>query len=215
MVPQVDEDCWVQVDAQHTLELVFAPTVTQLPLVHWLSPVHVLPSPKVGEVHVLLTHEPDAHTVPQDPQLFGSLVVSTQAPLHAVPVVHVNPQVPAVQVALALAGAGQTCPQAPQLLAEVWRLTQVKPQVVGLQQELSPPLHFPPPAASAGSAITAAPAAPPIITPPNRRRASRRDNPSSSRRERPPASLRAKRSSRAPPCLGMLSPRLMTPHRRS
>jgi hypothetical protein len=146
--------------AEHTLWLWFVLSGTQLPLLHWVPLVQVLPLASKGVLQVLFEHvEPEGHTFPQPPQLWMSLLV----------------------------------------------LTHVKPHVVGLQQEVSPPLHFPPPA-SAGSAITAAPAAPPIITPPNRRRASRRDSPSSSRRERPPASLRAKRSSRCPPSLGICLP---------
>ena len=53
----------------------------------------------------------------------------------------VNPQVPAVQVAVALAGAVQTVPQAPQLVTSVCSSTQALPQ--RLKPELQTKLQVP------------------------------------------------------------------------
>jgi hypothetical protein len=67
-------------------------------------------------------------TVPQVPQWLRSVVRLTSQPLaglpsqSAKPVLQVNPHVPPVQLLVALARAGQTLPQAPQLVTELVRL---------------------------------------------------------------------------------------------
>jgi hypothetical protein len=69
------------------------------------------------------THE-RLHAAPHAPQLFGSVAVSTHAPLQRVrPGRHV--QAPVLQYSV----SAHACPQAPQFVGLVCRLTQVLPQV--------------------------------------------------------------------------------------
>ena len=69
---------------------------------------------------------PAAHTLPQAPQLLGSVWRSTHAPLHSVPV-HVDAwHAPAVQTS----PGGHATPQAPQLFGSVCVSTQAVPQIV-------------------------------------------------------------------------------------
>jgi hypothetical protein len=87
--------------------------------------------PKFEKVQVapagqLSTHDPawqvcvDEQTLPQASQLLLSVCSSTQAPPQADKTPpQVKPHVPLLQVAVALAGAGQTWPQAPQLLGSL------------------------------------------------------------------------------------------------
>jgi hypothetical protein len=79
--------------------------------------------------HTLPEQVPLGQTLPHAPQLFGSLVVSVQVPLHSVcPVGQPVPpvQVPPVQVC----PEAQALPQAPQLFGSVPRLVQVPLQLV-------------------------------------------------------------------------------------
>jgi hypothetical protein len=69
--------------------------------------------------------------LPHPPQLFSSLVVSTQAPSQFVkPALHdTSVQTPFEQAAVPLS-KWQTCPHEPQLLTSVCRATQVLPHCV-------------------------------------------------------------------------------------
>ena len=62
-------------------------------------------------------HTPDAQTIPQPPQLFGSLGVGTNPVGQATAA---GPHLPAVQVS----PAGQVMPHAPQLLGSTWVFVQ-------------------------------------------------------------------------------------------
>jgi hypothetical protein len=76
------------------------------------------------------------HARPQPPQWATAPLVSTSQPLAAAPsqsakpALQVKPHAPAAQVGVALARAGHTVEQAPQLVALVARLTQRPPQLV-------------------------------------------------------------------------------------
>jgi len=88
------------------------------------------------------------HWCPQLPQLFRSVCRLTQPRVHAVkPVLQVDPQVPALQTAVAFEGAVQTVPQAPQLFTELLRFVS-QPLPALLSQLPKPALqvipHTPP-----------------------------------------------------------------------
>jgi hypothetical protein len=82
------------------------------------------------------------HAIPHLPQLFLSLVVSTQAPLQDVkPLLQVKPHVLPLQVGLAFATVvEQTLPHVLQLLRSVAVSTQVPPQRIGVDPE-HPDMH--------------------------------------------------------------------------
>jgi hypothetical protein len=118
---------------------------------------------------------PAAHTVPQRPaehtwapaqaarhapQFARSLVVLTSQPLAAIPsqsakpALQVNPQAPAAQVAVALAGAEHALPQRPQCVV-LARVSTSQPLVAMPSQLSKPALQVSPhvPAAHAGEAL--------------------------------------------------------------
>src|SRR3954468_8847533 len=66
-----------------------------------------------------------AHGLAQPPQLFGSDLVSTQAPLHSMKgKTHAKSQAPATQVGVAFAGGMHTVLQSPQWAVLVIKSTQ-------------------------------------------------------------------------------------------
>jgi hypothetical protein len=75
------------------------------------------------------------HWLLHAPQLLGSVLRLTSQPSEATPLqsakpaLQVKPQVPLVQVRVALARLGQLLLHAPQLLRSVLRLTQAPPQL--------------------------------------------------------------------------------------
>jgi hypothetical protein len=74
---------------------------------------------------------PPGHTLPQLPQLLGSTCGFTQAPLQVeYPELQAMAQFPPLQLAVALAGAVQTFPQAPQFLTSLLRFAHAVPQSV-------------------------------------------------------------------------------------
>jgi hypothetical protein len=83
--------------------------LTQAPEQFWVAP---------GQLEVHLPAEQTSfwpHALAQPPQLAGSESVFTQLSPHlANPTLHVEPHCLAAQVATALAGASQACPQLPQ-----------------------------------------------------------------------------------------------------
>jgi hypothetical protein len=86
-----------------------------------------------GGASLVATHLPDVQVsdveqvLPHAPQLFGSLVVSTQLPVHRVPVPH-------TQVLLwHVAPDGQALPHMPQLLLSLVVSTQLVPHIVPMQ----------------------------------------------------------------------------------
>ncbi len=138
--PQVPaEQSAVEFDPEgHTV-----PQRPQLATVLWTStsqPLVATPSqlpkpgvqvmPQAPVVHEGAEFAPDAQTVPQAPQLRGSLAVVTQVPLQRV--------VPAMQASMQ-EPAEQSCPlphevpQRPQLVALVWRLTSQPSAALPLQ----------------------------------------------------------------------------------
>jgi hypothetical protein len=71
--------------------------------------------PQAPDTQVATSPGPAEHTVPQPPQLRGSLLVGMQAlPHFENPDWHVKSQLPPLQTATPLAGTGQAFPQAPQ-----------------------------------------------------------------------------------------------------
>jgi hypothetical protein len=100
-------------------------------------------------VHALDWHEGRAfatlveHRVPQLPQLFALLVMSTHAPEHSVGVVPEQPDthVPAEQAGVP-ASALHACPQDPQLFLSVCSSTQAPPH--GVKPELQAKPQVPP-----------------------------------------------------------------------
>lgn len=77
---------------------------------------------------------PGAHANPHEPQFLASLVTSRQLPPQAAkPLAQMNPQLPAVQVAVPWAGTGQANPHEPQLLGSLLVSTHAEPQVVPAQ----------------------------------------------------------------------------------
>ncbi len=97
-----------------------------------------------------------AQAAPQAPQFDGSLPMLSSQPLaglrsqSAKPALQVKPQVPAAQLAVALARGGQTVPHAPQLFGSVLRLVQLPEQLVSPDAQVTtqapaehtwPPVH--------------------------------------------------------------------------
>jgi hypothetical protein len=84
----------------------------------------------------------DGHTLSQAPQLFGSLLVSAQAPLHSMNgETQAKSQVPRTQVGVALAGGMHTVSQSPQCAVLVVKSTQEPPHACVLPAQLVP--HLP------------------------------------------------------------------------
>src|SRR5580692_7138374 len=85
---------------------------------------------------------PVAHTLPQAPQLFGSLCVSAQeVPHNVVPPPHDVAHVPCEQTV----PLPQTFPHAPQLLLSVWGLEHVDPHwTLGAGHDDEEPSGLPP-----------------------------------------------------------------------
>jgi hypothetical protein len=85
--------------------------------------------PQAPETHA----SPRAHWWPQEPQLFGSVDTFTHLPEQIMePELQTELHFPPAQIAVAFAGAGQTLPQAPQLLTLLVRSTQLPPHLVVL-----------------------------------------------------------------------------------
>jgi hypothetical protein len=86
-----------------------------------------------------------AHAMPQPPQFSGSLDVSTHAPKHVTPVVHVTPQLLPSQVAVSYFATGQASQREPQVLIDVllthWPLQSCWPDL----QPHTPVVHTLPP----------------------------------------------------------------------
>ena len=84
---------------------------------HWLALVQLAFNPK--QTHCPLWHVPDEQTMPQAPQLLGSLLRSLQLPLQQAGVVpvHVVPQEPQLLVVFRLVQVPlqQPCPEEQQL----------------------------------------------------------------------------------------------------
>jgi hypothetical protein len=96
--------------------------VPQLPHGSELGPEHV---------HFPALHVPLAHFLPHPPQLFASLVVSTQAPEHAVyPLLQATPHLPLAHAGCPCTGTGQTESQLPQWFASVSVFTHELPHTV-------------------------------------------------------------------------------------
>jgi hypothetical protein len=82
------------------------------------------------------------HILAQAPQLFGSDLVSTQAPLHSmVGAAQAKSHAPMTQVGVALAGGMQTVAQSPQCAVLVIKSTHEPSQACVLPVQLVP--HFP------------------------------------------------------------------------
>jgi len=117
--------------AGHTVQLgpqAAGPSATHAP------PQKFVPA---GHAHAPATHCcPPGHFTPQPPQSSASLVVSTQAPEHAVsPLLQAMPHAPCVHVACPCATAGHALPQAPQLAGLLVVSTQVPLHSVGVAAE--------------------------------------------------------------------------------
>jgi hypothetical protein len=102
--------------------------------------------PQVPAVQVVVAFARAGQTFPQLPQLLTVVLRFTSHPLAArpsqlpQPALHVKPQVPAAQVAVALGGVAQTLPHAPQLLTVVLRFTS-HPLAARPSQLPQPALH--------------------------------------------------------------------------
>jgi len=116
------------------------------------------------------TQVPAPHDFPQLPQLFASLIVSTQTPLQAVSWMFVQPHLPLTHVA----PCAQTLLHEPQFFESVVGLTQVDPQRTSPGAQPQVPLAQPRPAAQAlphapqffGSALRSMQTAPHSVVPP-------------------------------------------------
>jgi hypothetical protein len=112
---------------------------TSQPLLGWLSQSE-LPGEQVMRqtpiTHAAVLLGPEAHALPQAPQLPALLLRFTSQPLAgspsqlAKPALQVSWQAPMTQLAAALAPTGQALPQRPQSVASLWRFAQEFPQRV-------------------------------------------------------------------------------------
>src|SRR5687768_8559728 len=82
---------------------------------------------------------PVMHSLPQSPQLSGSVAVFTQAPLHSIAGnTQAKSHVPSTHVGSALAGGIQTLSQSPQCEVLLIRSTQEPSQFVVVPSQASP-----------------------------------------------------------------------------
>jgi hypothetical protein len=117
--------------------------VTLVAVATQVVPQRVVPAAQVSMQAPAEQRWPVGHARPHAPQLLESVRVLTSQPLAAMPsqlvkpALHVNPQAEAAQVEVALARAGHTVPQAPQLVAAVARLVS-QPLAMPMSQSAKP-----------------------------------------------------------------------------